>query len=158
MRSAEEGGADAEGRHQFFNKPLVIKTAQNTPAEVNNAASSVLRHPACLSITLFAKTQLTNAQYYIQQWWVIIGSCHEDIDTQFLCCCWWWLCMMMMMMMMIYIYIMMKCMFVSHEKWSIPPGSFLWPPELPITTLYNSGLVLMVLDWFFMVPFRFSVV
>ena len=33
MMSAEEGGADAEGRHQFFNKPLVIKTAQNTPAE-----------------------------------------------------------------------------------------------------------------------------
>ena len=67
MRSAEEGGADAEGRHQFFNKPLVIKTAQNTPAEVYNAASSFLRHPVCLSITLFAKTQLTNAQYYIQQ-------------------------------------------------------------------------------------------
>ena len=67
MRSAEEGGADAEGRHQFFNKPLVIKTAQNTSAEkeVYNAASSFLRHPVCLSITLFAKTQLTNAQYYI---------------------------------------------------------------------------------------------
>ena len=66
MMSAEEGGADAEGRHQFFNKPLVIKTAQNTPAEkeVYNAASSFLRHPSvCLYITLFAKTQLTNAQY-----------------------------------------------------------------------------------------------
>ena len=72
MMSAEEGGADAEGRHQFFNKPLVIKTAQNTPAEkeVYNAASSFLRHPSvCLSITLFAKTQLTNAQYNIQQSW-----------------------------------------------------------------------------------------
>ena len=53
------------------------------------------------------------------------------------------------------VYIMMKCMFVCHEKWSLPPGSFLWPPELPITTLYNSGLDLMVLDWFFMVPCRF---
>ena len=73
MRSAEEGGADAEGRHQFFNKPLVIKTAQNTPAEVYNAASSFLRHPVCLSITLFAKTQLTNAQYYIR---VRIGGGH----------------------------------------------------------------------------------
>ena len=53
------------------------------------------------------------------------------------------------------IYIMMQCLSVCHEKWSLPPGSFLWPPELPITTLYNSGLVLMVLDWFFMVQFRF---
>ena len=41
------------------------------------------------------------------------------------------------------------------RKSSLPPGSFLWPPELPITTLYNSRLVLMALDWFFMVPFRF---
>ena len=23
------------------------------------------------------------------------------------------------------VYIMMKCMFVCHEKWSLPPGSFL---------------------------------
>ena len=54
------------------------------------------------------------------------------------------------------IYIMMSvCLFVCNEKSSLPPGSLLWPPELSITTLYNSGLVLMVLDWFFMVPFRF---
>ena len=39
MRSAEEGGADAEGRHQFFNKPLVIKTTQNTSEKEVNAAS-----------------------------------------------------------------------------------------------------------------------
>ena len=58
------------------------------------------------------------------------------------------------------IYIMMQCLSVCNEKWSLPPGSFLWPPELPITTLYNSGLVLMVLDWFswFHVRFyRFSI-
>ena len=47
------------------------------------------------------------------------------------------------------------CLFVCNKKSSLPPGSLLWPPELPITTLYNSGLVLMVLDCFFMVPFRF---
>ena len=60
--------------------------------------------------------------------------------------CWWW-----------YIYYdeVSVCLFVCNEKSSLPPGSFLWLPELPITTLYNSGLVLMVLDWFFMVPFRF---
>ena len=58
-------------------------------------------------------------------------------------------------MMMIYILWCSVCLFVCHEKSSLPPGSYLWPPELPITTLYNSGLILMVLDWFFMVPFRF---
>ena len=47
------------------------------------------------------------------------------------------------------------CLFVCNKKWSLPPGSLLWPPEPPITTLYNSMLVLMVPDWFFMVPFRF---
>ena len=40
------------------------------------------------------------------------------------------------------IYIMMKCLSVCHEKWS------------PITTLYNYRLVMMVPDWFFMVPCR----
>ena len=34
----QRGGA-AEGRHQFFNKPLVIKTTQNTSEEEVNAAS-----------------------------------------------------------------------------------------------------------------------
>ena len=35
------------------------------------------------------------------------------------------------------IYIMMSvCL---SQKSSLPPGSFLWPPELPITNLYNSG-------------------
>ena len=48
-----------------------------------------------------------------------------------------------------------KVLSVCHEKWSLPPGSFLWPPELPITTLSNSRLVLMVPNWFFMVPCRF---
>ena len=37
MRSAERGAA--EGRHQFFNKPLVIKTTQNTSEKEVNAAS-----------------------------------------------------------------------------------------------------------------------
>ena len=61
-------------------------------------------------------------------------------------------------LMMIYILWWSVCVSVCNEKWSLPPGSLLWPPELPITTLCNSGLVLMVLDWLFMVPFRFSVV
>ena len=51
---------------------------------------------------------------------------------------WWWR----------YIYYD-ACVSVCHEKWSLPPGSLLWPPEPPITTLYNSMLVLMVPDCFF---------
>ena len=63
--------------------------------------------------------------------------------------CQYWIVRLMILMMLIYILWWSVC--VSRKmitsSWESPVTTW--------TTLYNSGLVLMVLDWFFMVPYQF---
>ena len=64
------------------------------------------------------------------------------------------------------IYVMMKCMCVCHEKWSLSPWSLLQPPVTtrnhPVSSrliFHGSGWVFMVpgwFSWFFTVPGQFS--